>query len=106
MKAIAKICLLDPTQSGISKNTGTPWVAKEFVIEVECEDGHRDTMAVRASTPDTVKVLEGCLKDDIIDVELGFASRLRTYRRNDGSEGYIRSTDVYARNVKIVEARL
>lgn len=104
MEVTAKICVLDDTQSGISKNTGTPWVAKEFVIETEGEDGHRDTLAVRASNPDVVKVLEGCLKGDIVEMELGFASRLRTFARKDGTEGYIRSTEVYARSVKVVEA--
>lgn len=104
MQVTAKICLLDDTQSGISKSTGNPWVAKSMVIEVECEDGHRDTLAVRTMNADVVKVLEGCLKGDIIDVELGFASRVRIYTRRDGTEGTDRSTDVYVRKVKVKEA--
>lgn len=100
MKTKAVICLLDETQRGISKSTGTPWESKEMVLEITGEDGHRDTLAVKTMNHEVIQVLEQCVTGDAVTVELGFNSRARTFLRKDGSEGVIRQTEIYVRNLK------
>lgn len=101
MKIKATITLLDATQSGISKSTGNPWTSKEFVIETKDENGHIDTLAVKTLNEQIIKTLDSCMKNDQIIIDLGFASKARTFTRKDGTEGVIRATEVYAKSVEV-----
>ena len=100
MKIKATISLLDATQSGVSKATGNPWTAKEFVVEFEDADGIKSTMAIRTMNKDVVDKLETCHKGNVINLDVAFQSKARVFTRKDGTEGVARSTECYVKSIE------
>lgn len=102
MKTKARIQMLLPTQEGISKATGNKWMQKEVVMELPDDNGtlqntddrKQDMIVASTFNTDIIKKFGALSEGDVVEVTLSFRTRARSFRRQDGTEGIIRNTDI------------
>lgn len=104
MKITGKINILTPTETGISQKSGNPWKRKEAVLEYieKNEKGEEcaHTIAFSTLNDSIVEELEKCSIGDTVEFNYVTKANGRNFTRKDGTQGFIRSTEILCTSLK------
>lgn len=102
MELTGKITIIEPTESGLSKTTGNPWVSKNIVLEVE-DEGRTSHFALRFMDKEDVTKLTECQVGDIIRCTVRFHVTANNWTNREGKQVTIRKNEVTCYDVELVK---
>lgn len=102
MELTGKITIIEPTESGLSKATGTPWVSKSVVVDFE-DEGRASHLALRFMGQEDVTKLTDCQVGDTIRFKVRFWVSANQWTNKEGKQVTIRRNEVTCYDVEVVK---
>lgn len=95
------ISVIDPVQSGTSRNTGKPWISQGVVIIHKDFEGTEHTLAMKAINQECVDALKELKIGDEVNFSVGIAATAREWKDPDGFVQIFRGNDMFMHHVEL-----